>query len=288
MPTPPQPGGQPARARGAGAARNRKRSWYADLGEELEFLAAAFTDFRYPKHLHETFAIGIIEAGGQRFATRAGQTVMPRRTLCVVNPGLVHWGRSADESGWRYRMIYPSVDLVARALDVSSRVAHRVGFEGHVIDDPGLYRLFSILHREAASTNGHELEEAQLFGFLRTLFVRHSGTTLSSPASSPRGAHRVREFLHEHWDERVSIARLATIAEVSETHVIRSFTRTFGMSPRAYQSALRIERSKADLIAGQAIAMVAARVGFYDQSHFHRHFVKIVGCTPGEFVKGTA
>jgi AraC-like DNA-binding protein len=32
---------------------------------------------------------------------------------------------------------------------------------------------------------------------------------------------------------------------------------------------------------------VAARVGFYDQSLLHRHFKRILGFTPGAFVRAT-
>jgi AraC-like DNA-binding protein len=43
-----------------------------------------------------------------------------------------------------------------------------------------------------------------------------------------------------------------------------------------------------DLLArGVSQIEVAARVGFYDQSLLHRHFKRIVGLTPGAFVRAT-
>ena len=40
----------------------------------------------------------------------------------------------------------------------------------------------------------------------------------------------------------------------------------------------------ADLLRrGVAPSDVASRVGFCDQSQMHRHFVRIVGCTPGTY-----
>ncbi|EMN6212469.1 AraC family transcriptional regulator, partial [Vibrio vulnificus] len=33
---------------------------------------------------------------------------------------------------------------------------------------------------------------------------------------------------------------------------------------------------------------VAQECGFHDQSHFHRHFKKAMGVTPGQYVKNLA
>ncbi|MDJ0742612.1 MAG: helix-turn-helix domain-containing protein [Xenococcaceae cyanobacterium MO_167.B27] len=35
-----------------------------------------------------------------------------------------------------------------------------------------------------------------------------------------------------------------------------------------------------------SIADVAAETGFSDQSHLHRYFKRIVGVTPGQYVRG--
>lgn len=57
-----------------------------------------------------------------------------------------------------------------------------------------------------------------------------------------------------------------------------------GQSPHRFVIGRRIERAK-ELIAGRGVplAQVAAAVGFADQSHFTRHFRRIVGVTPGRF-----
>lgn len=39
---------------------------------------------------------------------------------------------------------------------------------------------------------------------------------------------------------------------------------------------------------GRPAAEVAAEAGFYDQSHFTRHFKCVVGTTPGRYARSTA
>jgi Cytochrome P460/AraC-like ligand binding domain len=95
--------------RQAEPSSNQSAMWSDEAFEATEFLFADYRDFVFPAHLHETFAIGVIEAGGQRFRPgRAPALVMPAGTLCAINPGVVHEGLPATEHGWRYRMFYPS------------------------------------------------------------------------------------------------------------------------------------------------------------------------------------
>lgn len=274
------------RARGDTAVvrSNRKRSWFEPLADETEFLEADFVDFRYPAHVHETFAIGVIETGAQRFATKAGETVMPAHKLCVVDPDVVHWGSGATESGWRYRMFYPSHRVVASALDIDVSAAERLGFGEAVIDDTDLFARFAALHRRAAHGDGFGLDDA-VMSFVADLFIRHAPVVEQPGTTDPAWtALAVRQFLHAHVFDTVRLAEIASAIGVSEAHVSRSFRREFGMSPYAYLLALRIERSKTMLVSGRRIADTATAFGFHDQSHYHRTFKRIVGVTPGEFV----
>lgn len=46
-----------------------------------------------------------------------------------------------------------------------------------------------------------------------------------------------------------------------------------------------MRRAKSLLRAGLPITLVATEAGFYDQAHLTRHFKRIVGLTPGRYVK---
>ncbi|MEM9513863.1 MAG: AraC family transcriptional regulator [Actinomycetota bacterium] len=265
---------------------NYKRSWFEPLVDDTEFLEADFVDFRYPRHVHETFAIGVIERGAQRFASKSGETLMPSHTLCVVDPDVVHWGWPATEVGWRYRMFYPSVRVVEAALD-TARIADRFGFGEAVIDDPELFARFGGLHRRASAGDRLGLDD-DVTSFLADLCARHGrGLQLQPTADCARAAATAREYLHAHVFSDVRLADLAAATGVSEAHVSRSFRRAFGMAPYAYLLAVRIERSKQMLVSGRRIAEVAAACGFHDQSHFHRTFRRLVGVPPGRFVRNT-
>ncbi len=71
--------------------------------------------------------------------------------------------------------------------------------------------------------------------------------------------------------------------DASPTHLVRAFTRRFGLPPHAYLVARRVEAARRMLLAGRPPAEVAATVGFHDQAHLTRQFRRHVGTTPGRF-----
>jgi AraC-like DNA-binding protein len=55
------------------------------------------------------------------------------------------------------------------------------------------------------------------------------------------------------------------------------------MPPHAYLVQIRLLRAKALLRRGRPIAHVASATGFADQSHFTRHFKRLMGVTPAKY-----
>jgi AraC-like DNA-binding protein len=55
------------------------------------------------------------------------------------------------------------------------------------------------------------------------------------------------------------------------------------MPPHQFQTLVRVSRAKALLREGWSIPQAASQVGFFDQSHFNRHFKRIIGVTPGQY-----
>jgi len=259
--------------------------WIDDVLGETEFLLAHYTAHEFRPHFHETFAIGIIESGGQWFRTeRRSDLVMPAETLCVINPGIVHIGRAASDLGWTYRMFYPSTDLIHRAL--GDQKTNRIpGFRTHVIDAPALYQQFRRLHQVSQLHETALERESRTYCFINDLFVRHAEDALQAlnQGDERTAAKRVQEFIHAHWDQALRIDELSNVAGLSETHTIRSFSRRIGMPPHGYQQALRVERAKALIRLRLPLVEVTAAAAFYDQSQMTRHFKKDSGMTPGQY-----
>jgi AraC-like DNA-binding protein len=107
--------------------------------------------------------------------------------------------------------------------------------------------------------------------------------TAQLDAAQLRGIHIARVHLCDHYAEKVTLAELARLAHLSPFCLARLFRAHIGMPPHAYQIQLRVEQAKLLLAAGGSVSDVAQEAGFFDLSHFTRHFKRHVGISPGVF-----
>ncbi len=96
---------------------------------------------------------------------------------------------------------------------------------------------------------------------------------------------RALAYMAKHYDRCLRLEELAAVVGLDKFHLLRLFAATVGITPHRYQMLLRVAHAKSLLRGGERISEVAYRVGFYDQSHFTRHFRHMIGMTPGQYQK---
>lgn len=98
---------------------------------------------------------------------------------------------------------------------------------------------------------------------------------------STRKLQQAVAYIQDHLAEDISLEAIATEIGMSRYYFCRLFKQSTGVSPHQYVIQCRIDRAKELLLQGQkSIADVALQVGFTSQSHFTKHFKRIVGVTP--------
>ena len=114
------------------------------------------------------------------------------------------------------------------------------------------------------------------------------GERPQEPAGRPRRelADRLRSYLDAHLYEPLTMAAAAAQLGSGSTQLARSFVEVFGIPPHTYVTGRRLDAARDRILAGQALADVAAEVGFADQAHLTRRFKEFLGTTPGRFGRG--
>ena len=72
----------------------------------VELYTARLVDHAFAPHVHESYSLGAIEAGVERFRYKGSDHVAPADTLVTLNADEVHTGQAEGDAGWTYQMLY--------------------------------------------------------------------------------------------------------------------------------------------------------------------------------------
>ena len=109
---------------------------------------------------------------------------------------------------------------------------------------------------------------------------------------SPHGSlqdqriEEARRYLDDHVGETITLRRLAGQVGLSPFHVQRTFQQAFGLSPKAYQDARRIEQFTTLLKRGNSITSATYEAGFGSSSRVSERVSEAIGMTPSAYRSG--
>jgi len=277
---------------GGGAPGRRVAVWRPRHVGGVEVVRGGGAPYSAPRHFHEELEIGLRQGGGWELHYRGAWRAVAPGTLVLTPAGDVHMVRvSRGAADAVFHGVRLDADLLRRAAtDLASHPRRVPDFATPLVHDRVarrlLLRLVSAL--EEGSAASRLAQESRLQDVVTHLILRHGAERLAPrPVGVERGAvRRARQYLEEHAERSVALTDLAGVADLSVFHLCRAFGAAVGMPPHAYQTQVRVARAKALLVAGRLpLAQVAAEVGFASQSHLTRHFARLVGVTPGRYLR---
>jgi AraC family transcriptional regulator len=100
----------------------------------------------------------------------------------------------------------------------------------------------------------------------------------------PSRLKKVVEFIADHIEDDLNLARMAKVAGISRYYFCREFKKSMGVTPQRYVLQQRIEKARI-LLQGTSMTIteISAQLRFPTPSHFTSTFRRIVGVTPTSF-----
>jgi AraC-like DNA-binding protein len=245
----------------------------------LQRLYGGFSGHAYDRHRHETYAVGVTEAGLQCFHYRGTARASTAGRVIVIHPDEPHDGHAGGSVGFAYRMLYVDPALIGVALAGCS-----LPFVGEpVFDDPTLRRIIA----EAFANFPEPIEDLALPGLVAALadaLSRRAGSPAkTTPFCTDKALDIARELLDDDASGPIGAAMLEAETGIDRYALARGFRARFGTSPHRYLIGRRLERVKAEIARSCPLAESAYAAGFADQSHMTRHFKARFGLTPGRY-----
>ncbi|WEP00296.1 AraC family transcriptional regulator [Streptomyces sp. FXJ1.172] len=255
-------------------------AWRPRVPGVVEVFHAHFTEYAYPMHVHDVWTLLIVDDGAVRYDLERHEHGTPLGTVSLLPPHVPHNGAPATPHGFRKRVVY---------LDTSRLGADLIGaaVDGPDLVDPLLRRRVGQLH-SALARAGDELEAESRLALVAErlrdhLRDRRNRRDTSAHRAGPLLARRLRELLDARVVDGVGLEEAARLLHAHPAHLVRAFSRAYGIAPHQYLTSRRVGRARRLLLDGRAPGEVAAATGFCDQAHLTRHFKKLVGVTPGRY-----
>ena len=231
---------------------------------------------------HERYAFAVFQKATATVRYRGREQQVDDGTLVVREPGEAHAYTSVAKPA-EFKVLFVEAPVL---VDAAREVGHAglVHFAPAPLGNPDLYRLVSRLC-SSIEDDEEALEQQALFAMCMVALARRT-------ERQPRAAQlyngrlavaRAKSYLREHCSEPVSLEELSLVSSLSRFGLVHAFTKEVGLSPHAFQVHVRVERARALLQRGVTPATVATTLGFADQSHFTRHFKRILHVTPSQY-----
>lgn len=208
-----------------------------------------------------------------------------------AGPGTLAWldttqayahGCDAGAPHWRYRWMGVQGFALERLFAKTGAAHDPVVLPG---PDAALAPLFAAVaarmrDRSARQAAANSAAVAQVLAAFLDAGDPGAAADDGLPPAVARTVAALRGGLARRW----RVADIAAEAGVSPSQLHRLFRAAFGVTPRAWLRAERINSAKALLIApGAPVAAVAEAVGYADPFHFSRDFKALTGRSPRAF-----
>ena len=250
-------------------------AWRPAVAGITEVLHARFTDHAYPLHTHDAWTLLIVDDGVIRYDIDRRERGVVQPLVALLPPDVPHDGRAATSAGFRKRVAYLGRDaldddLIGPAVDRTE------------LADPALRRQVDRLHRSLGHA-GDALEAESRLVLILDRIRWHLRRIPPGEPGPPGVAAALRDLLDENTVAGITLRDAAEVVGTSPTHLVRAFTRRYGLPPHRYLVGRRIDLARRLLLEGIPPADTAISTGFHDQAHLTRHFRRYLGVGPSRF-----
>jgi AraC family transcriptional regulator len=179
------------------------------------------------------------------------------------------------------------LEEAATLLRIDFRRLYKSAVQIVALDEP-LESLCRLLMQEVAGgcKHGSSFFES-LSRALAVALVLRLVPTRPALARDPRIDRAIR-FIEQHFQEKISLKKVAEVAGLSPYHFLRAFSVAVGVSPHEYLVRCRLRHAQRLIISSarsRLLADIAVEAGFYDEAHLASHFRRVFGQPPGRWFR---
>ena len=232
----------------------------------------------YAAHFHHTLSVGIILSGSTNFWC-CGQDYLARPLdMVLIEPDAVHMCNPVNGRPRSYYMLHLEPAWCFDRKNIAASAGLGLGVRKRLIRRADI--CVELVNELRELQNTVKDSSARLEQLLGKIVEEYCVLRTANQQLSPHTAILAEGLLPE---ARCKVKDLAGLCGIRRESYIRQVKKHTGLTPGAYRHCLRLAEARRLLRQGHDISEAALAVGYTDQSHFHRMFVKYYSATPGQY-----
>lgn len=240
-------------------------------------LSASFTDFKYKKHSHKEYAMGVTLRGIQQYNLEGSFQSSYKNGVMLFHPEQPHDGMAHDKSGIDYVMLYIEPALFLEILEKKSRILFSSPIVYNYRLEQQILKLSNAILREE--------DEAFCSELLLSLADRFAETNLYESCRKDNTLiMKAKDMICCSTKGVLSLDDICKELDMSKFKFIRVFKTNTGISPYQYFLNYKVERAKKLIEKNKDVYSAVAECGFVDLTHLNKYFKSIYGITAFEYM----
>jgi AraC-like DNA-binding protein len=233
----------------------------------------------YKPHIHKLFCVGAVSRGEVGFQIEETVVKLEPGSLALINPETLHSCNPTQSNKRSYAMLFLDVAWCLRLQQSIWSLEKFRPVGTFMLRDNSLYQKYLTTIQLLKGDEDVMEKEQALAEMVENIFLQacQPATVQSEPSFN---VEQMKQQLSSNLDKDITMDRIALKLQANPFTLLRRFKADMGITPHAYRTNCRIELAKTLLQQGIDISQVAQECGFFDQSHFHRHFKAITTVTP--------
>lgn len=251
-------------------------AYLLDETKDIELVICNRSLLSYPVHNHvSVYTISLITEGIVQIAINKDLQYYRKGDFFVIPPYVPHSIEAVEDYSMLSFCIRKEFMEMEGFISAKARIAkilnHAMEPDNANLNETYQQKIIQILHEITSDKNA----------------LSKNGLSKNAMCSSgmSNAIYGICKQLESAPEKKISVDEMAQSAFISKYQFIRNFKQEVGLTPHQFQIQNRIRKAQRLLHQTENLTEVAFDTGFCDQSHFIRHFEKIVRLTPSRYMR---